>query len=229
MCMETNIIGGFVPIFVFILIFSSIVLGIVLNIRRKKMLKKFALEHGYNYLSYGNIDSTPSLYLDVGHSREAKHVITGDLDSNLIKFFDFQSIIGHGKHKRRVSFSVCEIDTKSNLRRFLLLSKKMRFAPGNMYEGFKNGFGREIKLEGDFHKYFKLYVPEDYEIEVFQIFTPDIMATFIDNARDFTFEFVDNKMLIYKTGLVYSREKLEKLHTLAVLLNKSLVPKLTKI
>ncbi|MFM7089052.1 MAG: hypothetical protein ACKOW9_06020 [Candidatus Paceibacterota bacterium] len=227
--MNPQTLVSIMPIFLFCLIFLGIILGIVIQIRRKKMLKHFALEHGYTYVGYGSIDSIPSLYLQIGHSRSMSHVISGSIEKHPVKFFDFKSTIGHGKHRRHVTFSVCEIEYDSDLRRFLILSKQMRFGFGNLYEGFKNGFGREIKMEGDFHKYFKVYVPEDYEIEVFQIFTPDVMAKFIDLAKDFTFEFVDDKILIYKRGLIYKKETLEQVHTLAQMLVTLFGQKLKRI
>ncbi|MBP6866604.1 MAG: DUF3137 domain-containing protein [Candidatus Pacebacteria bacterium] len=227
--MKPEILIGLVPVLFFALIFGGIVFAIVFFIKRRKMLKAFALENGYTYSRSGNIESIPSLYLKIGHSRYISNLISGNYKVSPIKFFDFRSTIGYGKHQRHVNFSVFEIEYKSNLKRFLLLSRKMRFSPGNLYSGFQNGFGREIKLEGDFHKYFTLYVPEDYEIEVFQIFTPDTMAKFIDLARDFSFEFVDNKILIYTRGLIYKKEKLTKVHELVKILVDELAVKLERI
>lgn len=227
--MKPEFLVGLFPVFIFALIFGGIVLAIVLIIKRRKMLKAFALEHSYTYSTSGDVESIPSLYLKIGHGRHISNLIAGNYKASPIKFFDFQSTIGYGKHQRHVNFSVFEVEYKSELKRFLLLSRKMRFSPGNLYNGFENGFGREIKLEGDFHKYFTLYVPEDYEIEVFQIFTPDIMAKFIDLARDFSFEFVDNKILIYTKGLIYKKEKLTKVHELAKVLVDELAVKLERI
>lgn len=227
--MNPQTIVSIAPMLVFVFIFLGIILGIVIHLKRKKMLKKFALEHGYDYLGYGSIEHIPSLYLQVGHSRRIGNIIQGSIQTHPFKFFDFRSTIGYGKHKRHVVFSVAEIEYDAHLRRFLILSRKMRFVPGNLYDGFKNGFGREIKLEGDFHKYFKVYVPEDYEIEVFQIFSPDVMAKFIDLAKDFTFEFVDDKILIYKRGLIYKKETLEQVHTLAQMLVTLFGQKLKRI
>ncbi len=227
--MQTEILVGIIPVLFFILIFGGIILAIVMVIKRRKMLKDFALLNGYTYSRSGNIDTIPSLYLKIGHSRYISNVIAGKYKESPIKFFDFQSTIGYGKHRRQVNFSVFEIEYKSELKRFLLLSRKMRFSSGNLYDGFENGFGREIKLEGDFHKYFTLYVPEDYEIEVFQIFTPDIMVKFIDLAQNFTFEFTGNKILIYTRGLIYKKEKLNKVHELAKILVDELATKLERI
>jgi hypothetical protein len=54
-----------------------------------------------------------------------------------------------------------------------------------------------FKLEGDFNKYFYFYCPEGYETDALYIFTPDVMALFIDEAAPFDAEIVEDWLLIY--------------------------------
>lgn len=227
--MDTKFLAGLIPLLFFGTFIFIIILVIRFYIKRRKMLKAFASEHGYNFSNYGDIASLNSTYLDVGHSRRMVNVISGIYLEQPIRFFDFRSVIGHGKHRRSVSFSGFEIEHKNSLKSFLLLSRKMRYSPGNLYDGFQNAFGREIKLEGDFNKYFTLYVPEDYEIEVFQIFTPDIMVKFIDLMPDLTFEFTHNKLFLYTNKMISKKESLERLHELVKMLISDLLPKLDRI
>ena len=70
-----------------------------------------------------------------------------------------------------------------------------------------NGFGsnlpasfdraQRLSLEGDFDEYFTLYCPEGYERDALYLFTPDIMARFIDNAAELDVEIVDDWMFLY--------------------------------
>ncbi|MGO2519117.1 MAG: hypothetical protein ACTH8F_03255, partial [Microbacterium sp.] len=70
-----------------------------------------------------------------------------------------------------------------------------------------NGFGtnlpasfrkdQALSLEGDFNKYFTLYCPEGYEQDALYLFTPDIMARFIDNAAELDVEIVDDWLFLY--------------------------------
>jgi hypothetical protein len=54
-----------------------------------------------------------------------------------------------------------------------------------------------MKLEGDFNDHFTLYAPKEYETDALYVFTPDLMALFIDNANTFNAEIVDNNLYIY--------------------------------
>jgi hypothetical protein len=54
-----------------------------------------------------------------------------------------------------------------------------------------------LSLEGDFDRYFTLYVPRDYERDALYVFTPDLMALLIDEAAPFDVEIIDDWMYIY--------------------------------
>jgi hypothetical protein len=54
-----------------------------------------------------------------------------------------------------------------------------------------------LSLEGDFDKYFKLYVPQGQERDALYIFTPDVMAQFIDGAYMFFCEIVEDQLYLY--------------------------------
>lgn len=56
-----------------------------------------------------------------------------------------------------------------------------------------------LHLEGDFDLYFTLYAPKQYERDALYIFTPDLMALFIDNASDFHVEILDDHLFVYST------------------------------
>ena len=70
-----------------------------------------------------------------------------------------------------------------------------------------NGFGsnlpasfdkeQRLSLEGDFDQHFTLYCPAGYERDALYLFTPDIMARFIDNAAELDVEIVDDWMFLY--------------------------------
>lgn len=60
--------------------------------------------------------------------------------------------------------------------------------------------GQKLSLEGDFDKYFTLYAPKEYERDALYVFTPDVMALFIDQAGSFDAEIVDDKLFIYSKG-----------------------------
>ena len=56
---------------------------------------------------------------------------------------------------------------------------------------------QRISLEGDFDKYFTLYAPKQYEIDVRYILTPDVMAALVDQSSLFDIELVDDMAFFY--------------------------------
>ena len=56
---------------------------------------------------------------------------------------------------------------------------------------------QRLGLEGDFDQHFSLYCPEGYERDALYLFTPDIMARFIDNAAALDVEIVDDWLFLY--------------------------------
>ncbi len=62
-----------------------------------------------------------------------------------------------------------------------------------------HGFDRSqiLGLEGDFDRYFTLYCPRGYERDALYVFTPDVMAAFIDGAADVDVEIVDDLLFVY--------------------------------
>ncbi len=62
--------------------------------------------------------------------------------------------------------------------------------------GFKAA--QRLGLEGDFDRAFRLYCPAGYERDALYLFTPDIMARFIDNAAELDVEIVDDWMFFYR-------------------------------
>lgn len=56
---------------------------------------------------------------------------------------------------------------------------------------------QQLGLEGDFDRHFTLYCPEGYEADALYLFTPDVMARFIDRAAELDVEIVDDHLFLY--------------------------------
>ncbi len=59
--------------------------------------------------------------------------------------------------------------------------------------------GQHLSLEGDFDRYFRLYCPTGYERDALYLFTPDVMARFIDSAATLEVEIVDDWLFLYSS------------------------------
>lgn len=56
---------------------------------------------------------------------------------------------------------------------------------------------QQLSLEGDFDRHFSLHCPDGYEADALYLFTPDIMARFIDTSSKFDVEIVDDQVFLY--------------------------------
>lgn len=61
-----------------------------------------------------------------------------------------------------------------------------------------------LSLEGDFNSWFTLYAPQGYERDALYLFTPDLMALFIDEAAPFDAEIVDDWLFVYSNSTFVS-------------------------
>ena len=63
---------------------------------------------------------------------------------------------------------------------------------------------QRLSLEGDFDRHFTLYCPEGYEADALYLFSPDVMARFIDTASRLDVEIVDDHLFLYAPGRLIS-------------------------
>ncbi len=53
-----------------------------------------------------------------------------------------------------------------------------------------------LSFEGDFDRYFSVYVPKAYERDALELLTPDVMLCLIDHGRQWDVEIVDDKLVV---------------------------------
>ena len=70
---------------------------------------------------------------------------------------------------------------------------------GGIKPGFVPGLAEEqhLRLEGDWDSWFSLYCPAGYERDALYLFTPDVMARFIDGAEGQYVEIIDDWLFVY--------------------------------
>lgn len=101
-----------------------------------------------------------------------------------------------GKHKAVQMWGFAAIETGAQLPHILLDARGNNALLGTNLPVFIDHEQR-LSLEGDFDKRFTLYAPREYERDALYLFTPDIMARFIDNASELDVEIVDGYLFLY--------------------------------
>lgn len=112
-------------------------------------------------------------------------------------------------------WNVIRIDLQQSLPHLILDSVKNNSAfSTNLPVTFKPQ--QRMSLEGDFYRHFTVYAPNEFQWDVYYIFTPDVMAFFIDKLSECDIEIKGRFMYLYTPHTVEysSPEIFESLFTL---------------
>lgn len=213
-----------------LLICSGLSIWFYTKIKRKarhSFMWQFAKDNGYKFEEKSSEEESLPSYLETGKNRKIEDVVSGEYLNCPIKFFNFSCDDPNPNKERDISFTVCSIRCKTNLPRIFLDSRAHSLLENNFFK--KSKTERFISLEGDFDKYFTLYIPKGYEIEALTIFAPNVMAILIDKSKLFNLELMGDHINIYSFKRIETNEELNSLLNLAKILVVKLAPALERL
>ncbi|WP_396643125.1 hypothetical protein [Microbacterium sp.] len=158
-------------------------------------LARFAEANAMSYVPSLADPGLPGMIFSQGHSRAARDLVRGD-SPRFVEFANYRYVTGSGKNQSTHKWGYVAIKLDVPLPHILL------DAVGNnglFGSNLPTSFDRDqrLGLEGDFDRYFSLFCPRGYERDALYLFTPDIMARFIDNAAELDVEIVDDWLFLY--------------------------------
>ena len=168
---------------------------------REKFWRQFAEKKRWNYIGEKDVSDEKALMLNEGHNTVITNLIEGGMTGRGFRMFEFKFTVGHGKHKRDYHYTAFGFKFKGRFPHLYLNS----FSNG--YNVF--GKGTHIDLGFPFESKFRLYSPEEYEIEALQVFTPDVLEYLLDEDWPYDVELVGQELLIFRYGLINSVDDLE--------------------
>ena len=186
-----------------LLLIAIVVLGIGfagwLALRRQRVmdyrLSRFAAANNMTYA--GDVDDPPlpGMIFSLGRARRASQLVRGH-SPRFVEFGNYQYTTGSGKNSTTHKWGYVAVKLDVPLPNIVLdaLGNNAVFGT-NLPASFQKE--QRLSLEGDFDKYFTLYCPAGYEQDALYLFTPDIMARFIDNAAQLDVEIVDDWLFLY--------------------------------
>ena len=187
-------------------------------------IRQFAAANNLHYIGKSNVlDMTAALF-DSGHSKAISHTIGGIYQNHSIEIFYYQYTTGQGKQKAIHPYTVVRIALQGTAPDILMESKKNLFQAKR-----KRSNQKELLLESNFRDHFTTYVPEDFGIETFEIFTPEILTRLIDTAQSFDFEFIESALYVYTSGTIEKRARLTVMLELAQYLITTIGPRITRL
>ncbi len=208
----TESIGAAGPILATIFVIgcpSAAILVVRAYIRQRVVqgirLLKFGMRN--NLVVYLNVPGNagyPGLIFQVGEQQSLSQWVSASDGSYVVGNYSY--FIGSRTSRER-----------RQINKHFLMLKLPRKLPNMVLDGTKNNlkvFGRELmsnlpatfnkdqvlSLEGDFNSYFTLYAPKEYERDALYVFTPDLMALFMDNTSQYDAEIIDDMLFVYGDG-----------------------------
>lgn len=159
-------------------------------------LESLAHDNGWTYIaSTDDIRQTGALFT-AGHNYSFSNVIT----SPTFQVGECRSKYGSGKNERQYNFAYMAVPLKRHVPNMLLDSKSNNLKIfGTEISNLPVSYdrGQIVSLEGDFDKYYTLYAPEGYDMDVRYIFTPDLMDVLISESISTDMEIVDDTLYVY--------------------------------
>jgi len=200
-----------VPFFILTLVVSYFAIREI-HRRAIRFWQDVAASYGFSYSTTLAVGEEEGLMFGQGHSRYATHVLSGTLHGFPFRTFQYQFQKGQGKSTRTFAFTVYEFTSTGRFPQ-LYLNYRNDFNPAEL-----SRFPSRVVLPPEFEQRFRLYVPESYEIEALQLFTPDTLALLLDEKWEDDLELRDGKLLAYcaSTGQNVHRfmDQLEKVSRL---------------
>ncbi|MFZ8756464.1 hypothetical protein ACO03V_03475 [Microbacterium sp. HMH0099] len=193
------IVAGVLPFVIFVGIVALAVWGITRGLggaaERRFRLARFARANGMRWLPRQPAPALPGLIFGRGSSRAASDLIRGE-NPRFVEIANYRYTTGSGKNRQTHRWGYVAIRLDVPLPHIVL------DATGNnglFGSNLPLSFGRDqrLSLEGDFDEHFALYCPSGYERDALYLFTPDVMARFIDNAAALDVEIVDDWLFLY--------------------------------
>lgn len=187
-----------VPLILVLAVVGVAVFTIVSGSREKEKryrLARFAQANAMTYIPRLRAPRLPGMIFQQGREREAQHLLRGE-HPRFVEFANYRYTTGSGKNKNTHRWGYVAIHLDAPLPHIVLdaLSNNA-LGLSNLPSTFDKG--QRLSLEGDFDRHFALYCPKGYETDALYLFTPDIMARFLDNAAQLDVEIVDDWLFLY--------------------------------
>ncbi|MFT4280617.1 hypothetical protein [Microbacterium sp.] len=191
---------SFVP-FVMIVLIIALIATLVWRFSRNSTavrwyrLDRFARANGMQWHPEAINPPLPGMIFSLGRSRKATDIVRG-AHPRFVEFGNYQYTTGSGKNQTTHKWGYVAVKLSTPLPHIVLDATSNN---GLFGSNLPAAFNRDqrLSLEGDFDRHFSLYCPEGYEADALYLFTPDIMARFIDHAAALDVEIVDDWMFLY--------------------------------
>ncbi|QOC26809.1 hypothetical protein IC744_11020 [Microbacterium hominis] len=191
---------AFAPVVMLVAVVAVLAVGIVRAFgartgERWWRLDRFARANAMTWYPSVPAPPLPGMVFGLGHGREATDVVRGE-SPRFVEFGNYVYRTGSGKNESTHRWGYVAVKLATPLPNIVLDALGNNGLFGSTLPAAFDGAQR-LSLEGDFDRYFTLYCPSGYEADALYLFTPDIMARFVDHAAALDVEIVDDWLFLY--------------------------------
>lgn len=158
---------------------------------------KFAANNGLIYKEDVSDPSHQGIIFGRGRSRR---LVASYTFPDGTQIGNYRYLEQRGRYEEERNWGFVSMPLPRNLPHMLLDSRANNLFGGRISSLPDDLKGHTLSLEGNFDKYFRLYVPKQHERDALYVFTPDVMATMIDFGQAYDIEVVGNRLLLYREG-----------------------------
>jgi hypothetical protein len=186
-----------------IVVFGGALTAVILWFRRSSRLReerwfrldRFARANGMSFHLGADAPNLPGVIFTIGSARQASDIVRGTIP-RFVEFGNYEYTTGSGKNRTTHRWGYVAIKLDVPLPHIVLdATSNNSLFRSNLPATFDKD--QRLSFEGDFDEYFSLYCPQGYEQDALYLFTPDIMARFIDHAAALDVEIVDDWLFLY--------------------------------
>lgn len=187
-----------IPLVLLLLVAAGVGVLVWMGVRNARTaryrLHRFAQANGMTYEPRVDDPPLPGMIFHLGRSRLATDLVRGT-HPRFVEFGNYQYTVQSGKNSTTYRWGYVAVKLDVPLPNIVLDAKGNNGFGSNLPASFQRA--QRLSLEGDFDQHFTLYCPDGYEQDALYLFTPDIMARFIDNAAQLDVEIVDDWLFLY--------------------------------
>lgn len=187
------------PIAVMGIIIYQFVLQSKRSTARSQALALYAQQHGYGFAP------TPQPLLNTGSYQRGtyENCLWGLLPASKQEFFvtDQTEVRGSGKSETTYNRTITSVKVPDTRIQMVINSQ---INNDNLSGGDLNVYksGQRYEAEGNFSKYFDIYMPNGTQVEGLSILAPNTLQFIMQNMADFDIEIVDTQMYLYTYRLL---------------------------
>lgn len=216
---------------ILIFIFSFLYVFLNLERERRKLLGDFISNNNLSYQDSIPLEEVKGNLFKTNYSAKIKDVINGKYQEHDARFFYFTYTVQQGKNTIVYDFTVLEVFFDKVIFPYihLLYGNRFGFLSNFPKHGKREGNKREVRLEDEFAKNFKLFVKDGYGIEAMQLFSKEFLNFLINEKCDFSIELNQDRMYIYKRYRIGKKEELKEMFETANQAIKKINPLLDRL